>query len=832
MTALNFVSASPAVSTSFTDRWVQTASGVALPTTARVAANGNKPVYVATAGCYWAGRGAARQLALSIGGASTGWKTVGSAGSASYSGQMAIGAVFSNGGTQSVRIDSNGVGSFYFGRATGTGSVDSYGTSFGALSGSLEYYEVPSAPSAVSVSQAALENAVNVSWSAPSSNGGSAITSYTLQWAYNSSFTGATTVVTGSSATSYKITNLAYGSTVYVKVAAVNIVATAAATTSVFSASAFGYVIPPNLPLNGWANFGTHAHSTFEITHTVIPALVPETGIQRKATAHQATSQYTIGDYGIQKTYTDLTVGRSYILTGKAILLTAGTPGNIYRFAVNGIGNGTSVTLTSTTVGATIPSYTFTATSTTHTVQIELAETVSVIVGVMEHVAFYDFALTRTAVDLAYRLQDNLESASLIEHFDIATQSVGAHWWVDKKNVTQFTQNFNYVSPACTFSEIVAPGNLYFNDISAAFDTSGIVNEITFDNIGSRASAYGTGNFEPYNVQWLDKDATSQGLWGARKYNLKTNLYTAVNRQNLVPNPSAAYSPDYTHVQADANRKYLRAELARVAVGGTGNLPVGTTQPGTGAGGFVICAIASANVPNLVTLFTGDENMNTVFGTTSGYFPVTASTQYTASVYVRTGVNNTASATARIDINWINDSGSSTGNNSSTAVTIGSAGWTRITVTATAPANTYAARIAVVHFYGGANNTGYRYYSACAQMEAAATASTWFSGDTTDDATYLYEWEGEVGASRSIRYLNQMDTRTGELLAEFANPSVTIRTLRWNTAQNPTVAANLDIGSIITITFKGTTNNYRVVGIQHNAKPDNWLMTLQVAKEN
>jgi len=185
-----------------------------------------------------------------------------------------------------------------------------------------------------------------VAWTAPSDNGGSAIKSYTIQWSYTADFATSTTISTASTATSYKITGLAYGSVVYVKVAAVNLPAEAAATTSVFSSSANGYITPPDLPLNGWANFGSHGHSSFEIEHTSIPALIPETGIQRKATSTSATGTYATGNFGIQKTYTGLTIGREYILSGKAILLTAAVPGNIYRFAVSGIGNGTSVTLT------------------------------------------------------------------------------------------------------------------------------------------------------------------------------------------------------------------------------------------------------------------------------------------------------------------------------------------------------------------------------------------------------------------------------------------------------------------------------------------------------
>jgi len=805
MTTLAFVGgASPAVSSSFTDRWVQTATGVNLPTTARIADNGNRPVWVDTAQFFVAGNGAARQLRLSIGGAANAI-TFAAAGSAQATGNVNIFGLFPNGGTQVVRIEASPTGSFYFGRAAGSsGSVDSYGTGFGSLAGQVEYYEVPNSPTAVTVAQANLENAVNVSWTAPSNNGGSAVTSYNVKWSYNSNMSGSTIISTGSTATTFKITNLSYGSTVYVQVAAINIVATNAGTSSVYSSTGSGFINPPFLPLNGWANFGTVTSNTFTLDNTVIPALVPETGMQRKGTSTATGGTYTTGAVGITKTYTDLIIGRQYILSGKAILLSAAPPANIYRFNVVGIGNGTSVTLTSTTAGATIPSYTFTATATTHTVEIELAETFTVsTVGIQENVAFYDFALTRVANDLIYRVQDNNENASLTEHFDLATQSVGAYWWVDRVNTTQFIQDFDYVVPSATFSDVVGDGNLYYNDIKTSFDTSAVINDITFNNVGRVASNYSTGNFDSYEVEWNEKDATSITNWGARRYDLKTNLYTETNRINIVPNPTAAYGIEYTFVQADANRKYLRAELSKAAIGGTGNLPVGTTQPTGGTGGFVIAAIATANVSSLVTLYTGNENIQTAFGTTSGYFPLNAGTQYTASVYCRTGVNNTSGATARVDINWINDVGGSTGNVSSTATTVGSTGWTRVTVTATAPASTYAARIAVVWGYSGANNTNYRYYSTCAQMEAASSASAFFTGDTTDDATYVYEWEGTPGQSRSIRYTNMMDTRTGELLTDFATPSVRIESLKWNTAQNPVIAAQLDIGSTVRIGFNG-----------------------------
>jgi hypothetical protein len=740
---------------------------------------------------------------------------------------LALGASFTGGGVKTVRIDANPDGSFYFGRESGTGSVDSYGTSFGQLSGSVEYYEVPTAPTAVTVTQAALENAVNVAWSAPSSDGGSAVKSYTIQWSYTADFATSTTISTGSSSTSYKITGLAYGSVVYVKVAAVNIPAEQAATTSVLSSSASGYITPPDLPLNGWANFGSHGHSTFEIEHTSIPALIPETGIQRKATSTSATGTYATGNYGIEKTYTGLTIGRQYILSGKAILLTAAVPGNIYRFAVNGIGNGTSVTLTSTTVGATIPSYTFTASATSHTVQIELAETVSAIVGVMEHVAFYDYALTRVATDLTYRVQDNALEASLADHFDLATQSVGAYWWVDRFNETKFTQDFDYTLPLATFSDVTGAGNLYYTDISTSFDTSTVINQVTLNNDGVRPVTYGAALKDSYQTTWTENDTASIANWGARRYDLQTNLWTPVVDYNLVYDGALAYGDDkYISGVGTTVTTLSRQPLSLMATGATGFLNVGTTQPVSTMGTFVGRIVMNLHQSVAPAAYTGNVNNSQAYPGV----PVVAGTQYTASVYMRAGVGRATSLTGRCVIRWYNEAGGAISDSNGTTTAVADNAWGRRTVTATAPAGAVGAVVWAWFLYGGANNAGFRYYSTGAQLELGATATTWVSGDTPDDATLLYEWEGTPGDSSTIIYSNTIDTRATEILADFSTPTVNVNSLTYNTAQAPTTAAQIDVGSLVVVTFKGTTQTYRVTGISHDINPERWMSTLQLAK--
>ena len=833
MTLLNFVGgATPDVTTSFTGFskcYSNTAAnGVALPTTGRLDSLGNKPILVSTVQVYWAGKGGSRSLRIGIGSQYTSYFTIASDSSANASGFKTLDGIYLNGGNQVITIDENGSSGFYFGRKTGsTGTTDPYGTNWGPLSGGVNYFQVPNSPTSVTVAQAALENAVNVGWTAPSDNGGTAVTSYDIIWSYNSSFSGSTTVSTGSNATSYKITGLTYGSTVYVKVGAVNATAAAAGSTSVLSSSASRYITAPDLPLDGWANFGTVTNNTFTLTHTVIPALTPTTGFLRTGTSTATGGTYTTGAVGMQKTYTNLTAGRQYIVSGKAILRTAGVAANIYRFAVTGIGNGTNVTLTSTTTGATIPSYTFTASSSTHTVEIELAETFTVsTIGVQESVAFYEYKLTRVATDLAYRVQDNLYTGTLVDHFDLATQSVGAYWWVDKKNVTQFAQDFDYALPICTFSDVVVDGNIYYNDIATSYDTANIINQITLDNIGSRRATSGSDKFEEYTVAWSESDATSATNWGARQYDLTTNLWTEVNKTNLVANPHLAYSDIYVQ-KGSANTTFARVNIADNATGATGYLSTGTTTPVTGGGGYCARAINSTNTANTLITFGSDGALTS---TNDPTIPVLPSTQYTAAVYLRAGVGHTASLTGRVNIYWYTDVGALVSTTSGTSSTITATAWTRVTLTATAPATAAYGLVAGWFIYGGANNTNFRYYAACAQMEKASSAAAWFSGDTTDDLAYVYEWQGTPGESSSIRYTNMMDTRTGELLTEFANPAVIVQSLRWNTAQNPVVATNLDIGSLVTVTFKGTTATYRVVGINHDITPDRWMMELQVAK--
>jgi hypothetical protein len=105
------------------------------------------------------------------------------------------------------------------------------------LIGSLEYATIPSQVGSVTATGG--NTNVSLRWPTPASDGGSPITSYTIQRATNSTFTAGVVTTTGVTGNSTVITGLTNGTLYYFKVAAVNAVATAAGTTGVYSDSSF-----------------------------------------------------------------------------------------------------------------------------------------------------------------------------------------------------------------------------------------------------------------------------------------------------------------------------------------------------------------------------------------------------------------------------------------------------------------------------------------------------------------------------------------------------------------------------------------------------------------
>ena len=240
--------------------WSQTACNVALPSVSAVDPSGVAYMQIYRMALNLSGKDASRTVALGVW--TTGNSLIGktanftesAASSASSTGLKTLTTVplINRSTTSTVRMGFwvSGMGSVYYSADETSQTVDvlsdhSSSTSIStfnndatlksnaSLVGSFDYYTLPTAPASISATPG--QSQVTVSWIAPSSDGGTAVTSYTLQRATNSGFTGATTT-TGLTGTSTVVTGLANG-TYYFRIAAVNAVGTAASTSGAYVAT-------------------------------------------------------------------------------------------------------------------------------------------------------------------------------------------------------------------------------------------------------------------------------------------------------------------------------------------------------------------------------------------------------------------------------------------------------------------------------------------------------------------------------------------------------------------------------------------------------------------
>lgn len=204
------------------------------------------------------GFGGPISVALRLGNAQTGYVGVAS-GATNDTGYVACSPVLTPPATGYLfTIYSTGHIQFMRGGGTGT-TYDQTGAFSGAsiIAGGYMYVQAPSAPT-IAVSGGVVAGTARVSITAPTDDGGSAITGYSIQYADNGSFTGAsTTIVTGGGP--HTIPGLTTGKTWYFRVGARNAVTTAASTTSVYSSTSSVFLANPTNEGNIIVSYGIAA---------------------------------------------------------------------------------------------------------------------------------------------------------------------------------------------------------------------------------------------------------------------------------------------------------------------------------------------------------------------------------------------------------------------------------------------------------------------------------------------------------------------------------------------------------------------------------------------
>jgi hypothetical protein len=704
-----------------------------------------------------------------------------------------------NGGTSSLKVyGPSGTGGGLSGSGTrfergggGTTEDTGGGTSLsGTIDGQFDYALPPLAPTLDAVVSAGPTSAT-VSWTPDDDDGDSAITGYRIVYANNVGFSGASTLDVGAT-TSTVVAGLTPGQW-WFKVASLNAVTSAASTSSVFSAVGTAVLSGDVGDLDGWSPFGTLPGGLTPLVGdglrrgAVYPlgASAP-TGLLREI---QCTGSGSVaaGALGFERTFTGLTVGRTYKLNGTALSLQDTTPaGNLYRFAVTGIGAGSNVTTSDTTHPEEIPEYTFVATLATHVLRVELNEAAAWSGdGWFEAVGFYGITLTEIPNPSPLRLQDVALEASLKRHFTVACDTVGAVWWVDTDDVTQFRQVPDDSAVRAIFTDRRAPGELEYVDLAANYDTRNVVNDLEVTNHGRDAA---TGNVENATYNVVDGDSVT--AWGVRAGVIEMCLRSGyVDQINLIHHPIPATSSGWAPHPAV-----------------TGSYPSNNPRNG----GPVLRGTRTTTAATSLTFEEGTAALNLEVGQ-----------EYTVAVWVRSNIAATIELIPR-------RASTTTAVDSLTAATLVANTWTRISNTFTVGDSADTPVQFAIRWSNGAVGN---WLEACDPVLVEGdTAGDYIDGSFADDSDLVYEWVGPVNASASQRRtFALLNDRLTEIVDGLKTPQRVISSITWNAQEDPALAAAFDLQDRIRVRFRGVSNDYRVVGMRHSITAKRWLVTFSLA---
>lgn len=372
------------------------------------------------------------------------------------------------------------------------------------------------APTLVSWAQNATGGLV-ATWQAPSITSG--LTGYRLQIASDAGFTQNVRNINVGNVLTHTRTGETGGRRYWARVAA-----RTAGGVNTHSGSLNTMLVLAAGDLNGWSRVGTKPAAITYFTSD---------GLRRGVTGSRSalwieslsTGPVTLqaGVFGMQRTLTT-TPGKSYqvslSLTGGFTANPTAAQGRTYHLTAGGItGDPVTLTMATETVDLRVE---FVADDTTTVLRLMLAGTVAVPAAqdVVERIAVHNISVLELASEYPQRLRSTVYESNLANHFDLACNSVGASWLVDKTGLTRFILPGAALPVDAVFSDTRGEGLLEYTDIKVAYDTRSMANRLDATNHGIGDDGLAD------DTTVVHTNPQSISLYGERAETVNVNLYT------------------------------------------------------------------------------------------------------------------------------------------------------------------------------------------------------------------------------------------------------------------------------------------------------------------
>lgn len=530
----------------------------------RLALDGTRPMRIIALAPWIGGYSGPRVASVFVGNISSGTFSVPSGGASSRSSQFLAGSGYlvRNTGPSGTSLSCgyNINGSSYFGWNSQAGNSVSHsagGGSFASrvLAGSYIYELVPTAARTVTASQIGITSA-RVEWVAPSDDGGYAgLTGYRIQAALDDAFTiGVISLDVGTVSTA-NMTGLQAGANYRFRVLSRNGTTIAAGTYGPASNTATLTMIAETGNIDSWQIFGTapagvEATTAEGIRRATVSAIAgTPSALLKESNVTAAPVTLDAYTYGAKREIAGLTIGKVYRLTANAAFIgsaiNAETPA-VYALGIHDLDVWAAPgELVTPNLPIGLPTLEFTATATTHAIAFVLAEAVTKTTATdLERFAIWDIALAEVPSFSPYRLQSIVYESNLANHFDLANNSVGARWWVDVENITQFAATLGTEGALATFTDERGAGLLEYTDIQTSLDTRNVVNDLTIDQHGAQVGDSGwIANDQSLNYTDLTSIATNS----IRQGNLDMSLYDEGSYEGSLADRVAEIFHDYAN---------------------------------------------------------------------------------------------------------------------------------------------------------------------------------------------------------------------------------------------------------------------------------------------